>query len=179
MDNREALRQLIQEKYIHKGHFTLSSGKTSSRYFDIKAMMGHSLDSGLLIHELADKIKELNIEIGSIGGIELGGALIASALPYCKRTCFIRKAKRDHGMNKEIEGIPLAPILLLDDVFSSGQTLFDTYGTVQLSAGFKIAGFLCVINRFIDEEERGSKLENLERFLNIKVHSLFREGDFE
>lgn len=177
------LKDIIKNNYMHKGSFTLSSGQKSSRYFDIKGLMGDSVHSSLLMFALADLIEnnfEQN-EIGSIGGIELGGALIAAAFPFSKNTCFIRKNHRDHGMNKVIEGKPKAPVLLIDDVFTSGRTLFDAHGAVRLEAEMKIAGFVCVINRWVDEGEgeHDARLVHMEKFLGFKIYSLFHESDFD
>ena len=175
------LKDIIKNNYMHTGSFTLSSGKKSSRYFDIKAMLGDSVHSSLLMFALADLI-ESNFredEIGSIGGIELGGALIAAAFPFSKNTCFIRKNGRDHGMNKVIEGKPKNPVLLIDDVITSGKTIYGALGACS-EANLKIAGIICVINRgWFTSKDESIQDHNYVPSQKVKIHSLFKESDFD
>ena len=176
------LKRIIQEKHLHRGDYVLSSGLNSDRYFDIKAMMGGP-DKPLLINELlnycVDKFaravstddKELVFSFGSYGGLELGGALLVSTMshPFNINCCFIRKQTREYGMRKMIEGKPVSPIMLVDDVVNSTDTV--RYGIIECQkAGYEVCGILCVINR--------SRLE-LKTVWDIPLYSLFLESDFK
>ena len=153
--------------------YTLSSGAKSNSYFDIKGLMGDSSDSGILILELVEYVdNNISSSIGSLGGTELGGAILAAMFPYSKNTCFIRKQQRIHGMKKMIEGAPNSPILLVDDVISSGKTVIDAARLCRES-GYELAGALCVINRY------GKDVIPISAGYLSVIFSLFKESDFK
>ena len=169
------LKKVIESKYLHYGDFTLSSGQKSNKYFDIKSMIGN-FDQYVLEDALTDKLhRDIDHNTYScLGGLELGGALIVAALKPSNlhSKCFIRKGdtKRVHGLKKMIEGNPISPILLVDDVVSTTKTLRDAITTLAISKGgpYYIAGFLCVINR-----------SNVVEIGGMPVFSLFTEEDFK
>lgn len=171
------LKEIIKEKYLHEGTFTLSSGAKSTKYFDIKAMMGDYDGMCLLLNELYMKLPPWK-SYASFGAIELGGIPLASAFwmsdqMYEYSVCYIRKQSlpRNHGMKKMIEGQPRTPILLVDDVISSGQTIADAGWTCINEGWGPPCGVLCVIDR-MTEQDRDT--------IPVKpIHSLFKESDFE
>ena len=169
----EYLKKIIEKKYLHRGDYTLSSGQKSDKYFDIKGMLGYRVDKNALLDGLDDYPNhwllshlQKDLQFKSIGGIELGGALLVASLHTMIHKCFIRKADRDHGLKKMIEGHPVSPILLVDDVISTGDTIQTAINFCELSK-HKVAGILCAINR--------SGLDNIN---NLPIHSLFVETDF-
>ena len=189
MSSKIELRDIIKNNYMHEGKFKLSSGHVATRYFDIKGLMGHSLHSSLLLFELAGLIENTFVDddIGSIGGIEFGGAIIAAAFPYNKNTCYIRKADKNHGMKKRIEGIPKSPILILDDVIWSGNTTLNAVAAC-FKAGYKVKAIICVVNRNQDwlkdnkmDVSRTWSLcgETISDKKEYPIYSLFKESDFE
>jgi orotate phosphoribosyltransferase len=190
------LKSIIEKKYLHRGDFTLSSGAKSDKYFDIKSMMGGS-DKPLLIRELlnfvtdkfakADTVDDkLVFSFGSLGGTELGGALMVSVMchPFNIDCCFIRKQQRIHGLKKMIEGCPKSPILLVDDVISTSHTVADAVQTC-IDNGFDVCGVLCVVDRRkVDKGDEGKLLlMGMDKVPNgiypLPIYSLFKESDFE
>jgi orotate phosphoribosyltransferase len=169
------LKDIIQAQYLHKADpgesYTLSSGEKSDHYFDIKAMMGDGKHIARLAVAMWKKIREENINFRSIGGTELGGIPLATALQELYDdipVCFIRKADRYHGMKRRIEGVPESPILLVDDVLYSGNSLIQADFACKI-AEYKIAGCLVVINRFKGDPEK---------FMGFPIYSLFEDRDF-
>ena len=190
------LKKIINEKYLHRGDFTLSSGCKSSLYFDIKGMLGDYYEALHLAEALVYKIRSIfaddvndipESEVGSIGGLELGGALIAALFVheakynFVQNVCFIRKQQRIHGLKKMIEGCPKSKILLVDDVISTGETVTDAIQTCY-DNGYQVAGVLCVINRWLGDMEAGCFNFYSERDkigVTIPMYQLFKESDFE
>jgi orotate phosphoribosyltransferase len=175
------LRDIIQAQYLHKADtpegYTLSSGEKTDHYYDIKAMMGDRKHIEMVCDALSVKVFDNpGIQFRSIGGTELGGIPLATALQIFEYgitpVCFIRKSARIHGMKRMIEGVPVSPILLIDDVFSSGQTIIDAHSTC-VAEGFKVSACLVVVNRMENIQR-----ENLEKFMGFKIYSLFDDRDF-
>ena len=167
------LKEIIKEKYLHHGDFVLSSGVHSKLYFDIKAMMGDYDAMCLLLNELYMKLPPLK-SFSSLGGIELGGIPLVSAIwmsdqLYEYSVCYIRKQQRVHGMKKMIEGKPAVPILLVDDVISSGQTIADAAWTCINEGWGPPCGALCVVDRMIETDRLDCP---------VPIYSIFRETDF-
>lgn len=107
----------------------LSSGRASNYYFDMKMTMldpeGAHLLAQLLFAELAD------FDVERIGGLELGAVPLISPLAVeshlkgCPMAGFIvRKASKDHGTRKDIEGEPLKGknVAVIEDVTTQGKS---------------------------------------------------------
>jgi orotate phosphoribosyltransferase len=185
------LKDIIAAQYLHKAEpslsednrYTLSSGEKTDHYYDIKAMMGDHNHMNRLTDAFTQKIVKELIKFRSFGGTELGGIPLATRLQDYftdKPVCFIRKSQRIHGMKKRIEGVIANPVLLVDDVINSTNTMRDAI-TNCILAGFDVVGILCVVNRsdtdFItvftltDDANKAQKQD-------YPIHSLFTEQDF-
>jgi orotate phosphoribosyltransferase len=175
------LVDIIKAQYLHKADagesYVLSNGTKTDHYYDIKAMMGYSNHMYRLADELTSKIEEEDIKFRCIGGTELGGIPLATVLQIRYDhipipVCFIRKEQRLHGMKRMIEGVTANPVLLVDDVFSSGQTIINANCTC-VAEGLKVSACIVVVNRM-----ENIQVENLEKFIGFKIYSLFTESDF-
>jgi len=71
-----------------------------------------------------------------------------------------------------IEGVCKSPVLIVDDVISSGATIINAIDLLRAQK-YTIAGILCVINRMNSEIFHRNNREE------YRVYSLFREGDFQ
>lgn len=146
---------------------TLSSGRTSPLYFDIKAAMLDPGVCGSLLTAFTNMIHDFGIERKSknfcIGGMELGGAQLAQLLVLKGYDSFIvRKNEKKYGLMKRIEGdIVSENIIIVDDVITSGNTVNQVKDIVE-QQGFKVVNIMCIIDRTEDE----------------RYTSLFKEKDF-
>jgi orotate phosphoribosyltransferase len=80
---------------------------------------------------LIDIISNLNVK--SIGGLELGAIPIAVAIamksydhPTTKnlKAFIVRKSAKKHALEKEIEGNHIEPIIIVDDVITTGKAYY-------------------------------------------------------
>ena len=157
MSDRQRLKEIILEKSYRKGEFTLTSGKTSDFYVDVKQT---SLSAeggylcGKLIFELMQKADE---PILAVGGMTLGAdplvtaVSIASFLADTPIPAFIvRKEAKGHGTENYIEGLsnmePGCRVTRLEDVVTTGGTLIKVIERVE-SQGFKVAQIITVVER--------------------------------
>ncbi len=157
MTDKQRLKEIILEKSYRKGEFTLTSGKKSDFYVDVKqtslAAEGSYL-CGKLIFEL---IQQSENPILAVGGMTLGAdplvtaVSIASFLAGTPIPAFIvRKEAKGHGTENYIEGLSNMPpgcrVTLLEDVVTTGGTLLKVIERVE-SQGFTVAQIITVVER--------------------------------
>ncbi len=142
------------------GDFTLTSGRHSSYYVDIKKATGIPE----ILDNITSKFMEQNIECEKVAGMELGAVPLICAYSLRKRVPFIivRKKGRAHGTKERIEGrIEKGDrVLLLEDVVTSGGSVLDAAELLKLQ-GADIVGILSVVDR---EEGGTDKVSSIARF---------------
>ena len=161
---------LHQNDVLRFGDFTLSSGKKSSYYIDLRLIPSFPHQFRKMIKHLQNSITE---DIGldnfdSIASIPTGGLVIASALAFeiLKPLIYVRNKPKEHGTTKSVEGITRSDmkVLVIDDVATTGSSVVN--GVKQLKeAGTKVTDAYVIINR----------LEGAEKMLeseSVKLHQL-------
>lgn len=154
---------------IKFGKFTLSSGKQSPYYVDMRTVLGSPPSFRRIIGSLIDTIEE---EIGldsfdSIVSIPTGGLVFASALAFesVKPLGYVRNSIKEHGTLRSVEGaIPSGSrVLVVDDVATTGGSVIHAIKALD-EAGIKVIGVLVVIDRL---EGASHSLEKLD----VKLYS--------
>ena len=84
----------------------------------------------------------------------------------------IRKEAKGYGLQKRIEGNMIPPVVIVDDVITSGKSVMDSIEAVN-AEGVTPKGVVCVIDR----EEAGTP--NVLKQNNIKYSSLFKHSEFK
>lgn len=172
------LKRLIQERCIKilERPVTLSSGETTYYYYDIKALFdgeGLNLLGELLLPEVS------KFDPKSIGGLEVGAIPLISivvALGYNNYTnpinasgFYVRKTIKEHGLQKKIEGSLRDPVVIVEDVMTTGNSIKMAIDAVK-EHGMSVKGIVCVIDR----QDPKNVLKD-----NIKYISLFTHSDFK
>jgi orotate phosphoribosyltransferase len=161
---------LHQNGVLRFGEFTLSSGKKSSYYIDLRIIPSFPHQFRKMIKHLQNSITE---DIGldnfdTIASIPTGGLVIASALAFeiLKPLIYVRNKPKEHGTTKSVEGVTRSDmkVLVIDDVATTGSSVVN--GVKQLKeAGTKVTDAYVIINR----------LEGAEKMLeseSVKLHQL-------
>jgi len=161
---------LHQNGVLKFGDFTLSSGKKSSYYIDLRIIPSFPHQFRKMIKRLQNSITE---DIGldnfdSVASIPTGGLVIASALAFeiLKPLIYVRTKPKEHGTTKSVEGITRSDmkVLVIDDVATTGSSVAN--GIKQLKeAGTKVTDAYVIINRL----EGAEKMLELE---SVKLHQL-------
>ena len=151
----QRLRELLRERSVIRGDFTLASGKRSNFYIDARrtTMSGEGLALigavGLARITAQGWVPEL------VGGLTLGADPIAYAIAAAARAAgqsldafTIRKQAKAHGTGKRIEGCfrPGAPVVVVEDVITTGQSAADAIAAV-IAEGGHVLGVLAVVDR--------------------------------
>jgi len=175
---RERLRRKLAS-CIKTGKIRLSSGKETDFYFDGRLV---SLDpeGSVLIGELfLEEVRKRGIE--GVGGLTSGADPITSAIGVLAhqrgvplKLFYVRKAAKEHGMQKRIEGPPLPAglrVAIVDDVITTGGSLLQARDALRDEAGVHVVEAMVVVDR-----EEGGREKLTEE--GIGVTSLFRRRDF-
>jgi orotate phosphoribosyltransferase len=129
------------------GEFTLRSGQVSSEYFD-KYLF--ETDPALLARVAAQMEGLLPDDVDLIGGLEMGGIPIVTALSA--RTglpaLFVRKSAKEYGTCKLAEGPDVTGrrVTLVEDVITTGGAVRDATRALR-DAGASVELVVCAIDR--------------------------------
>ncbi|MYG81916.1 MAG: orotate phosphoribosyltransferase [Gemmatimonadetes bacterium] len=162
MSSLSRLRQLLRQRSVKSGDFTLASGRRSRYYIDAR-LTTMSGEGQVLVGEVCfQAIDEAGWDPRFVGGMTLGADPVAYAIAnHATRqgrrldAFTVRKRSKDHGTAKRIEGglPPGARVVVVDDTVTSGGSLL---GAVEVVArhGAVVAGVLALVDR----EEGGGEL---------------------
>ena len=177
LEARNKLFVLLKEKAFRRGRVVLASGRESDFYFDMKPAMldpdGAALMSEIILQQLQ------GVKADCIGGLEMGAvpliAPVAMLSPDFGRRLpgfFVRKAVKDHGTKKRVDGIDIAgkTVVILEDVTTTGASAMDAVKAVT-EAGAKVALVLSIL-------DRGEGAAELYAKAGIPFKSLFRAEEF-
>ena len=157
--DRNRLMEILREKSLKLGCFTLVSGQTSRYYLDSKFTTldpeGAYLTARLILQEL----RRRDVKADAIGGLTLGADPIVSAVAAVShvhpelygllRAFIIRKEPMKHGTQRFIEGFEPAagtPVVIIDDVATTGgSTLRAIRGAEE--AGMRVVAVLALVDR--------------------------------
>lgn len=177
---REQLKAIIKDEGIIFQDVTLSSGLKSHFYYDIKKIVNS--EGVVLIGELMlAKISELfGGGVKSVGGLESGALPITTAIVLVSNQLregenkltgfFVRKEAKRHGLQKKIEGLPKKPLVVVEDVVTTGQSVIDAVNAL-IEHEITPLGIISVIDR----QDKMNKLTNG----RLKFDSLFKHSEFE
>jgi orotate phosphoribosyltransferase len=180
-EKREHLTEIIKREGIVIRDVILSSGKRTSYYYDIKRVVGNGRALALIAELILDEIIMPNfMDVRSIGGLEIGSIPLSTAImmthPDAKKGSLgqfiVRKSLKEHGLEKRVEGILQEPVLIIDDVLTSGNSIQQVVDILRKD-NQEVKGVICVLDR---EDESGS---DFKRAWGGKFYSLFCHSDFK
>ena len=145
MTTQQLARRIRQVAYL-EGDFVLRSGKRSSYYLD-KYLFETSPD---ILAELGRRMGEFAGDAEVVAGPELGAVALAAAtaLASGKPFAIVRKARKDHGTAKLIEGAEVAGrrVLLVEDVGTTAGAALEAAKTLT-DAGAEITRIVFAVDR--------------------------------
>lgn len=162
VDSLSPLRDLLRERSVRHGDFTLASGARSSYYIDARAttMTGRGL---LLVGKAGhEAIRAAGWDPDHVGGLTLGADPVAYAvaahatrLGHALNAFTVRKRAKGHGAGRQIEGgLPAgAKVVVVDDTATSGGSLLRAAEAV-VAADARVLGMLVLVDRDEGGRER-------------------------
>ena len=162
--------------FLHKndiikfGDFTLTSGKNSSYYIDLRLVPSYPHQFRKMVKNLQNLIIEKigldNFE--SLASVPTGGLVVTSALAIetVKPLIYVRNKPKEHGTTKSIEGKISAgmKVVIVDDVITTGTSVLN--GIKQLKAsGLSVSDAFVIINRLEGADKAFSDI-------GVRIHQL-------
>ncbi len=162
MTDRERLRDLLLERSLRRGDFTLASGKRSNYYIDARptTMSGRGQ---ILIGRLGlEMLDREGWRPAAVGGLTLGADPVAYAIAHAAALAgrdidgfTVRKQAKEHGTGRRIEGSFRAgmDVVVVEDVVTTGDSALRAIAAVEEEGG-RVMGVLAIVDREEGGRER-------------------------
>jgi orotate phosphoribosyltransferase len=174
---KKQLLNLLKKEAFKQGRFVLSSGKISNYYLDGRVItmtpQGAYLTASIILDMVGTK------KLDAIGGPTLGADPIVgavAALSHLRKkvitTFIVRKAAKEHGTQKQVEGPLLkkgAKVIIVDDVATTGMSLIEAKAALD-AMGVRVEEAIVIVDR-----DEGAK-EHLSRE-GCRLRSIFTVKD--
>jgi orotate phosphoribosyltransferase len=149
-DAHETLVTELREHALVIGEVTLTSGRTAQYYVDAK----RAILLPAAFHALGELVAAEAERVGAaaVGGMTMGAdpvacAALAAGAPV--KAFFVRKEKKQHGLQRWVEGPLLEPgerCLVVEDVVTTGGSTVQAIERIQ-EEGLEVAGVTAVLDR--------------------------------
>jgi orotate phosphoribosyltransferase len=178
---RARLLQLLQKLSFERRAVTLSSGRPSDFYIDVR-QTALSAEGHFLIGQLLFALVEQHApQAEAIGGMTLGADPLASAVSLVsfiagrpRQAFYVRKEPKGHGTMVWIEGARLLrsgmPVVIVEDTITTGGSALKAIERAHIHE-LKVVHVLAVVDR---DEEGGRDAISRE----APVTALFSRSDF-
>jgi orotate phosphoribosyltransferase len=150
---RDTLIAELREHALVIGEVTLTSGQKASYYVDAKRAILRPRGFHAMGRLVADRAAELGA--AAVGGMTMGADPIASAALAAAGpdadllAFFVRKEKKQHGLQRWVEGPllePGTPCLVVEDVVTTGGSTVKAIERIR-EEGLQILGTVAVLDR--------------------------------
>jgi orotate phosphoribosyltransferase len=147
---RERLVAELREHALVVGEVVLTSGATAQYYVDAKRAILRPAGFAALAELVAERAAAR--EATAVGGLTMGAdALVCAALAGGAdvKGFFVRKEAKPHGLQRRIEGPPLATgerCLVVEDVVTTGGSTLRAIEALH-EAGAEVCGVVSVLDR--------------------------------
>ena len=163
MDHRQRLRELLIERSLTRGEFTLASGRRSTYYVDARRTT-MSAEGQLLTGKLGlEALLANGLEPSHIGGLTMGADPVAYAIAHTSalqqdveassgypviNAFSVRKQAKGHGTGRRVEGADLsgARVVITEDSTTTGGSALKAIAAVE-EVGATVLAVLTVVDR--------------------------------
>ncbi|HEY4017949.1 MAG TPA: orotate phosphoribosyltransferase [Pseudonocardiaceae bacterium] len=150
---KSELARLVSELAVVHGKVTLASGREADYYVDLRRATLHHAAAPLIGTLLRQLTADWNYV--AAGGLTLGADPVACAMMHAAAAAgevldafVVRKAQKDHGMQRRIEGIEVSgqPVLAVEDTSTTGSSVLTAVEALR-EAGADVVGVVTVVDR--------------------------------
>jgi orotate phosphoribosyltransferase len=153
VDDREELLNEIRQHGVIHGDFILSSGQRATWYIDLRRVLLNGRAGPLAGRVMLDVTADLDYE--AVGGLTLGADPVAAAMMHSAAqqgrqldAFVVRKAGKEHGLQRRIEGPDVAGrrVLAVEDTSTTGSSVLTAVEALR-EAGAEVVGVAVVMER--------------------------------
>lgn len=153
MYDKDALIDVVRQRALQFGDFTLASGKKATFYLDCRKVTLDPRGANLIAAGILELLQEQPPD--AIGGMAIGADPITAAvvtlagqrnLPLCG--FIVRKEAKGHGAGKMVEG-PVEPgmtAVIVEDTVTTGGSSLRAIEHAE-AFGLKVQGVIAVVDR--------------------------------
>jgi orotate phosphoribosyltransferase len=154
-DELRRLAELVRREALLRGHFVLSSGRTTDVYLDCRRATLHPEGCALTAKLLLDWVETSGLPIDCVGGPTLGADPIVAGMVALSATrarplpgFLVRKEAKEHGRGQQLEGQWKAgwKALVVEDTITTGGSLLRAVRAIE-AAGIEVAAVACLVDR--------------------------------
>jgi len=156
---RDLGRVLVKMNALQFGTFTLTSGKLSPYYIDLRVVPSFPDVFRMAVTAYKDAlVNHVGLgEVDAVGGVPTSGLTYATVVAYelGKPLIYVRERGKTHGTLRRVEGAlkPGCRVLLIDDLVTTGTSLVNAAEAVR-SEGGVVDNALVLIDRMEGGRER-------------------------
>ena len=153
MTDRDELLAEIKNKAVVPGKVVLSSGQEADFYLDLRRITLDGVAAPLVGRVMLDLTEDL--EYDAVGGLTLGADPVAGAMLHAAaargRTLdafVVRKAQKQHGMQRRIEGpeVKGRRVLAVEDTSTTGTSPLTAVEALR-EAGAEVVAVATIVER--------------------------------
>jgi orotate phosphoribosyltransferase len=169
----ELVEGLLDIGALRLGDFTLSSGRKSGYYLDLRMVPSHPEIYRLVLDAyrgMADVVGADRFD--ALAGVATSGLLMSSPLAVFlgKPMVYVRREDKGHGTRRLVEGdVPAGSrVLLVDDLATSGSSLAQAVTKLR-NSGLSVTDALVLVDRLEGASSRLRRFDvNLTSFVTIE-----------
>lgn len=180
MHVRFLIHKLFELGAVKFGQFTLKSGVVSPFYIDLRLTISSPKLLVSIAEAMFDKVREKHMSV--VCGVPYTALPFATAMSIQHNIPMVlcRKERKAYGTGKQVEGIfePDQKCLVVEDVVTSGQSIFDTIIPLQ-QEGLIVEDIVALVDR----EQGGKKHIESKGFrfhsvctITMIIEELLKEG---
>ncbi len=150
---KQVLMDLVRERALEFGDFTLASGKKASFYLDCRQVTLHPQGANLIAAGILDLLKGRLPD--AVGGMAIGADPITAAVITVAgqrniplRGFIVRKESKAHGKGKDVEGPVYAGdrVVIVEDTVTTGGSSLRAIERAE-AAGLQVQEVVAIIDR--------------------------------
>tara|TARA_B100000424_G_scaffold215579_1_gene173511 strand:- start:104 stop:685 length:582 start_codon:yes stop_codon:yes gene_type:complete len=155
----ESLRILKETDALVEGHFILSSGLHSPKYIQCAQLLSKPEKASKICKSLAEKISNEISDFNLILSPAMGGIIIGYEIGKIlnKKTIFSERINGEFNLRRGFKIEKEDKVLIVEDVITTGKSSLECSKLIS-SAGAKLAGYACIIDRTNDKSEIKQKI---------------------
>lgn len=153
MTDRDELLREIKAKAVVHGEVVLSSGQRSNYYVDLRQVLLDGRAAPLAGRVMLDCTADLDFD--AVGGLTLGADPVAMAMMHAAAArgapvdaFVVRKAEKQHGLQRRIEGPDVRGrrVLAVEDTSTTGNSVLTAVDALR-EEGAKVVGVAVLVER--------------------------------
>jgi orotate phosphoribosyltransferase len=153
VDDVAVLIEHIKQLAVVHGEVTLSSGRTADYYVDMRRVTLDGEAAPVMGRVMRDLVADWDFE--AVGGLTLGADPVATAMLHAAAAAgqrldafVVRKAAKEHGLQRQIEGSPVQGrrVLAVEDTSTTGGSVLTAVEALN-EAGAEVVGVAVIVDR--------------------------------